>query len=409
MFGDYLKFAIDGIRHRKVRSWLTMIGIFVGITAVVSLISLGQGLQATIDEQFQKAGGDRVVVSPGGGGLGTSGGPFLTEFVAAKLDESDLNVIRRVRGVEDAVGLMTMMGEIEYKGKRRSGSIFAFPTDPESQKFLEQMDFFVVDQGRYLRDGDKYNALIGVDTGKSNFGKEIGIGDKLLIEGREFEIVGINKKAGNPVHDTKVTIPFDTAKGLFNKTDEFSMIQVKVKKGFEPSDVADGIKEKLRKHRGVKKDEEDFSVETAESLVASFKNILLVVQVVITGIAAISLIVGGVGIMTTMYTAILERTRQIGIMKAIGARNNDILLLFLIEAGFLGVVGGLIGIIFGFLIGKGVEQLAAYYGLEIFRSYFSIELVIGALAFSFLVGCISGILPARRASKLNPVEALRYR
>lgn len=409
MLEDYVKFAIDGIRHRSLRSWLTMIGIFVGVTAVFSLISLGQGLQATIDDQFQKAGADRIVVSPGGGGLGTSGGPFLTEFVAAKLGEKDLKVVRDVRGVEDAVGVLVKMSEIKYKDKKRTESVFAFPTDPQSQKFLKQMDFFVVEKGRYLRGGDKYNALVGVDTGKHNFNEEIGIGDKLIIEEKEFEIVGVNKKVGNPIHDTKVTIPFDTAKEIFNKTDDFSMISVKVQKGFEPSDVAEDIKEKLRRSRGIKKDEEDFSVETAENLVASFKNVLLVVQVVLIGIAAISLIVGGIGIMTTMYTAILERTRQIGIMKSIGARNSDILLLFLIESGLLGVVGGIIGIFIGFLIGKGVEEAAVYYGLEIFRAYFGIELVLGALMFSFLVGCVSGILPAYRASKLNPVDALRYR
>ena len=384
-----------------------MIGIFVGITAVVSLISLGQGLQVTIDDQFQKVGGDRIMVSPGGGGLEASFG--MSELVAAKLGNNDLNVIREVRGVDSAVGVLTTFGEIRYKDKKKTVSIFAFPADPESQKYLEQMDFFVVDRGRYLREGDKYKALVGVDTGESNFGKDIGIGDKLIIKGHEFKIVGVNKKTGNPTYDTKVTIPLEAAEGFFNKSDEFSMIYVKVKKGFEPSDVAEDIKKKLRRHRGVKEGEEDFSVDTAENLVASFKTALLVVQVALVGIAAISLIVGGIGIMTTMYTAILERTRQIGIMKAIGARNSDILLLFLIESSFLGTVGGIIGIIFGFLVGKVAEQLAAYYGIEIFRAYFSIELVIGALAFSFISGCISGILPAHRASKLNPVEALSYR
>ncbi|MBN2251786.1 MAG: ABC transporter permease [Candidatus Altiarchaeota archaeon] len=407
MIDDYFKFAIDGIRHRSLRSWLTMIGIFVGITAVVSLISLGQGLQATIDDQFQKVGGDRITVSPGGGGITTGGGP-LAEYVSAKLDEKDLDVVRKVRGVEDAVGVVTKMGEVEYRDKRRFKMIFAFPTDIESQDFLKQMDFFVVDKGSYLKDGDKYKAIVGVETG-DDFDKDIGIGDKLTIEGREFQVVGINKKSGNPVHDKKVTIPFDTAKELFNGTDSFSTITVKVKKGFEPSDVADDITEKLRKSRGVKEDEEDFSVETAENLIASFKNILLVVQAVITGIASISLLVGGIGIMTTMYTAILERTRQIGIMKSIGARNSDILMLFLIEAGLLGVVGGIIGIIFGFVTGKIVEQIAIQYGLEIFRAYFSIELVLGALLFSFMVGALSGILPAWRASRLSPVDALRYR
>ncbi|OYT38995.1 MAG: ABC transporter permease [Candidatus Altiarchaeales archaeon ex4484_43] len=405
MIEDYLKLATDGIMHRKLRSWLTMVGIFVGIIAVVALISLGQGLQMVIDEQFEMAGGDRIIVTPGRGGTLT--GAPRGSFVAAKLDKSDLDVIEKVRGVDSAAGIILATGNVKADDKRKLIPIYGVPTDPKYQKLLRQIDFFGVDAGRYLKEGDRYKAQVGVRT-RDFFDADIDVGDKIEIEGIIFDIVGKNKKTGNPFHDSKITIPIETAQELFNKSDEYSMIQVKVEKGSDVDEVAENIKEKLRRHRGVKEGEEDFTAETAENVVSVFKDVFNLVTGFLAGIAAISLLVGGIGIMTTMYTSILERTHQIGIMKAVGARNSDILLIFLIEAGMLGLVGGVIGVILGLLLSKFAEYLVVNYGgIDIFRVYAGPELIIGTLLFSFLVGCFSGYLPARRASKMHPVEALR--
>ncbi|MBN2014349.1 MAG: ABC transporter permease [Candidatus Altiarchaeota archaeon] len=404
MIGDYIKLAIDGIKNRRLRSWLTMIGIFIGIIAVVSLVSLGQGLQKVIDEQFEMVGGDRIVISPGGGGTISSFGGM---FSSAKLREGDLDVVSKVRGVDSALGLFTTTGKAKTDGEQKSIPIFGAPTDPKQQKLLRQIDFFVVNNGRYLEQGDKYKANVGVRAG-DYFDEDIGVGDRIEIEGIMFDVVGVNKKTGNPFHDRKVAIPIETAWELFNKSDEFSSIQVKVEKGSDVDEVAESIKEKLRRYRDVKEGEEDFSVETAENIVGVFKDVLSLVTLFLVGIAAISLIVGGIGIMTTMYTSVLERTDQIGIMKAIGARNEDILLMFIVEAGMLGLVGGMIGVILGLLTSIGAEYLVVNYGgIEIFRIYAGPDLIIGALVFSFLVGCFSGYLPASRASKMHPVEALR--
>ncbi|HIE33768.1 MAG TPA: ABC transporter permease [Candidatus Altiarchaeales archaeon] len=404
MLWDYVKFAVDGIRHRSLRSYLTTIGILIGIMAVVALISLGQGLQNLIDDQFKKIGSDRILISPGGGGAEQIA---MSGYIAVKLDDSDLRVVENVRGVEYATGLLIATGKINFKGKTKFTPIVALPTDARTVDFLKEFDYFIVEQGRYLKKEDKFSAIVAPNVGPDLFDREIEIGDKIFIEDREFNIAGIQKKTGNPFHDLKITIPLETGKEVFNKTD-YSFISVRVKKGYEPADVADEIKENLRRHRHVKENEEDFSVETAENVVGVFKNVLGVVQIVLVGIATITLIVGGVGIMNSMYTSILERTRQIGIMKAIGARNSDILLIFLVEAGLWGLAGGIIGTLLGLGISKSVELIAAKYGLEIFKAYMSLELIIGALGFSFIVGSISGFLPARRAAKMNPVDALRY-
>jgi putative ABC transport system permease protein len=406
MIEDYFKLAIDGIRSRKLRSWLTMVGIFIGIIAVVALISLGQGLQKVIDEQFEMVGGDRIAITPGGGGT-VAGGGMAGSFSSAKLREKDLDVVSKVRGVDSAVGFIATTGKAKTDGEQKSIPIFGAPTDPKQQKLLKQIDFFVVDVGRYLEKGDMYKANVGVRTG-DYFDEDIGVGDRIEIEGVMFDVVGENKKTGNPFHDRKVTIPIETIEELFNKSDEFSTIMVKVEKGSDVDKVAESIKEKLRRHRDVREGEEDFSVETAENIVGIFKDVLSLVTGFLAGIAAISLIVGGIGIMTTMYTSILERTDQIGIMKAVGARNKDIMLMFIVESGVLGLVGGAIGVILGLLISIGAEYLIVNYGgVDIFRIYAGPDLVIGALLFSFLVGCFSGYLPASRASKMHPVEALR--
>jgi len=405
MIEDYLRLAIDGIMHRKLRSWLTMVGIFVGIIAVVALISLGQGLQRVIDEQFEMVGGDRIIVTPGRGGTLT--GVPRGSFVAAKLDKSDLDVIEKVRGVDSAAGVILATGNVKADNKRILIPIFGVPTDPKYQKLLKQIDFFAVDEGRCLKEGDRYKAQVGVRT-RDFFDTDIDVGDKIEIEGIMFDIVGKNKKTGNPFHDSKITIPIETAQELFNKSDGYSMIEVKVEKGSDVSEVAENIKKKLRRHRGVKEGEEDFTAETPQNIVRVFKDVFNLVTGFLTGIAAISLLVGGIGIMTTMYTSVLERTHQIGIMKAVGARNSDILLIFLIEAGMLGLVGGVIGVILGLLLSKFAEYLVVNYGgIDIFRVHAGPELIIGTLLFSFLVGCFSGYLPARRASKMHPVEALR--
>ena len=164
----------------------------------------------------------------------------------------------------------------------------------------------------------------------------------------------------------------------------------------------------MRRDRGQKEGEEDFSVQTTEQLMESYSSILDIVQYVLVGIAAISLLVGGVGITNTMYTAVLQRRKEIGIMKAIGAKNSDILILFLLESGFLGLAGGIIGIIIGVSMSKGVEIISQeYMGQMALQVTFPFSLIFGAMAFSYIVGSLAGILPAMQAAKMHPVDALR--
>jgi len=401
---DYFSIAIGGIRKRKLRSWLTMLGIFVGIAAVVGLISISQGLQAAVEQQFASLGANRIIVQPGGGNLGSPG----SSSGQSKITTHDLDLIKGVRGIQNAAGYDMKVAKLELNNNIKFVYLIGLPTDSSREVFGNN---FEVVEGRQFRPGDSNVAIVGnsYSTDSQLLGKTLAVGKKITVEGQELTIIGVMKKIGSPPDDQAVLVPLNKLWDIFGNKNEYSMIYAEVEKGFQPSEVAVRIKERVRKDRNEKEGNEDFQVQTSEQLLKSFSTILNVVQAVIVGIAAISLIVGSIGVMNTMYTAVLERTREIGIMKSVGAKNSNILLLFLIESGLYGLVGGLVGIAFGLGLGKLVEIIASgYLGSNLLKASMSPTLIFGALAFSFILGCISGVAPARQASKLNPVQALRY-
>lgn len=378
-----------------------MIGIFIGIAAVVSLISLGQGLSYTIEQQFEKLGGDKIMIMPAGTGFGA--------YSSEDLVQGDLDVVRRVAGVEEATEMFYVTGTITFKDEPKTTFVIGLPTD-NSASIIKDMSGFEAEKGRDLRDGDRYKIMVGWRLWNDDFFEDsVRLRDKIEINGNKLEIVGLMKKIGNPQDDGQIYIPIEAAREIYDEPDEISTIYAQVKKGYEPEAVAEKIKEELRDYKDEEEGEESFSVQTFENLLNTFNDIFGIVQAVIIGIAAISLLVGGIGIMNTMYMSVMERTKEIGVMKAIGAKNSHILQIFLIESGIYGLFGGIIGVSIGLGISKLVEFIATQYmGTELLQAYVSIPLIIGALTFSFVVGAISGIAPSYQASKLHPVQALRY-
>lgn len=401
MIVDYFRLAFRSLVGRSVRTWLTMIGIFIGITAVVSLISLGSGLQDSINKEFESMGKNRIMITPGGGHFGPQGG----EMSIGKMTEDDLKVVRKVKGVDVATAYISKSSKVKFKDELKFLNVWGFATDSDAQEMVKRSGFLELNKGRQLKKGDKFKAVIGESIAYDTFDKDLRIGDTIIIEDKEFKIVGIQKPS--TMGSGSINIPLGVARELYDAPEEISGIFALTNPGEEPSVVSDRITRKLRRHRGLKKGEEDFSVQTAEQMIGQLNMILSIVTMFLAGIAAISLLVGGIGIMNTMYTTVLERTREIGIMKSIGATNNNVLLLFLIESGVLGLAGGAVGIFLGFLISKTGEYIAIKMGVEFFKSSFTVFLILGSLMFSFFIGAASGILPARQASKMQPVEALR--
>ncbi len=399
MITDYLKIILLSIAHRKLRAWLTVLGILIGITAIVSLISIGQGAKEAMNEQFEMMGTNKLIVMPKAFFSGTT-----------VLTERDLEEIRKVKGVSEAAGIVFKTVPVKYGSKLKYTYLTGLPTD-KSMKVIEEMQNMKVTQGRFLEKRDEKKAVVAYSLhSRKYFGKNIKVGDKLTINNQEFEVVGLLDSFGNQEDDNNIFVPMEDARAIFNDEEGLNIIYVEISEGVNQKEVANRIERSLRKLHDVEEGSEDFDVQTSDELLRTVNSILMVMQVVFVGIASISLLVGGVGIMNTMYTSVLERVREIGVMKAVGARNLDILLIFIIESGILGLVGGIIGASLGSFIAKSIEKIAIQqFGSALLKAHISPVLIFGSILFSFIVGALSGLAPAYQASKLKPVEALRFR
>ena len=401
---DYFLLAFKNLKQRGVRSWLTMLGIFIGIAAVVSLISLGAGLQEAITGQLGALSIDLLTIQNKGSGFGPPG-----STVAEKLNDHDLKLIKNIKGIDKTISRLIRIGSLEYNEISGFGYAASIPEDKESIDFIYDGFDFKAETGRLLESGDKGKILLGNNfLDMDDFEKDFRIGTIAKINGNDFEIIGILKQVGNFQMNSMVFMADEDIRELFDAKNEHDLIVVQVKDKDKIEEVAKNIERKLRENRNEKIGEESFSVESPVQTLGSVNTILNIINLIVIGIAAISLLVGGIGIANTMYTSVIERTKEIGIMKAIGAQNKDILSIFVIEAGMLGFVWGIVGAVIGLGGAIGLATLVNNsMNSELFAVSISYPLLLGAIGFSFFIGIISGILPAMQASKLNVVDALR--
>ena len=404
MLKDYFILALKNLKKRGVRSWLTMLGVFIGIAAVVSLISLGQGLSTAINSQFSSLGTDKLIIQNTQTGFGPPGSTGLT-----KLTSHDVDIVKRVSGIEQVIPRLIRPVKIEFNKALQFGYLADLPNEKKQVDLIYETMGVKTESGKLLQAGEKGKVILGNSyTDENLFGKAIKVGDKIKIQGKDFEVAGILKKASTYTVNLAIIMNTDDMKDLLNIKDEYDMITVQVKDDKQIEQVADNIEKEMRKDRNEKIGEEDFSVQTPTSALGAATTILNVVNIIIVGIAAISLLIGGIGIANTMYTSVLERTKEIGVMKAIGAKNSDILRVFIIESGLLGLVGGVIGVILGLSLAFSASFAAnSYFGENLFTINFNYVLIFGSIIFSFVIGLAAGVLPAIQASKLNAVDAIR--
>jgi len=318
------------------------------------------------------------------------------------LTEKDVDTIKKLSEFKYVSPSVFTTAEVEYSNEVKFTSVQGLPAEDYTEAFKDVG--LEIEEGRMIRPGEKKVALIGHRVSNVMFDKKIRLRSKIDINGEEFTVIGILKEIGNAQDDNSINIPIDAYRDAFNEPDHVDIIIAQAKEGIDISELQEKVERELKKAR----DDENYQVLTAEQIAQQINNILGVVQVVLIGIAAISLVVGGIGIMNSMYTSVLERTKEIGIMKSIGAQNKNILTIFLMESGLLGLFGGTFGVGIGIGIGQIVTIAAKQAGYGFLKVPVSPGIIAFGLAFAFIVGMVSGALPAIKASQLNPVDALRH-
>ena len=394
---ETFEIAVKNLTQQKLRSYLTLLGIVIGISVIVALVAIGQGLNVSVEKEFEKIGLDVVFVEPGSGS-------FVSTAVSRTIEEADIKIIERIPGVEDVAPFYEAAGLVKY-GDETAG-IFSIGIEIEDIPYLEESGFIGIDRGRQMKKNDKYVVIVPESFLTDAFDKEIPLRQEVEIEGKKFKIIGTIEQSDVAMGGFGLInmfyMPADALKEVYD-VDNPVELAVKVTSRQEVPDVVERIERKLEKAHG----EKDFVVMSSENMLESASMVIGLIQLFLVGIASISLLVGGIGIMNTMLMAVMERTREIGVMKAIGATRRRILSIFLIEAGLIGLIGGAIGVTLGIIISYGIGFAASAFGFPLMPEI-TIWLVAGALAFSIGVGSISGLYPSNRASKLDAVEALRY-
>jgi putative ABC transport system permease protein len=403
--GMNLSIALDALMANKLRSGLTMLGIVIGVMSVVALLAVGQGTQDSITEQLSGTGLNVLTINPGRGGFGGGNAQTLT------MDDADA-LERQLRGVD---GVLPQYNQTY----RLSSDIDDMLTTVRGvgAGYAEGVNL-EIGEGRFFAEAE-YNSqsrvvVIGTEVAEDLFGGINPLGRIIRIDGKRFEVVGLlteQEQAGpgaSPNRD--VYIPLSTGyRILFQATargsgaDLVSNIRVSVIDLEEVTDVKAQVEAILREEHNLKTDEDnDFSISDQQQLLDTASTITGLLTVLLGAIASISLVVGGIGIMNISLVSVTERTREIGLRKALGARSSSILRQFLIETIFLSVLGGLLGVLLGVGIALGVTATGL---LEASITWESIALGLGV---SIIVGVFFGVYPATRASALQPIEALRY-
>ncbi len=403
-----LKHALKMVVHSKLRSWLTILGIVIGVASVIAIVSLGEGLEKSITEQLGDLGGSIITITPGfsRGGDIRIGGIIQEEAGAQATDEEtvlDRTDVQALRGLSDIELIDTQIrgnADVSYLGK--SGSVGLTGVD---QKVWSRVTTNEIRDGRMLNSADQNVIVIGGGLADSFFDQPLGINKVITIGDSAFRIVGILDDESN-----SIVMPIQMAYQLLDdkEKDVYDSLVVKIRDEDKLDAAIEKIEKKLMITRHVTETDRDFSVSSSQQMNEMRSGMISSMSAFLTAIAAVSLLVGSVGISNTMFTSVLEKTKEIGIMKAIGARNKDILAIFLFYAGLIGLAGGTVGVILGIIISGVMPYLMSDMPLARGGTFVSVDIIVIALSVSVLVGIIAGFVPAYQGSKLRPVDALRY-
>jgi putative ABC transport system permease protein len=401
-----LKHAFSMVLHSKLRSWLTILGIVIGVAAVIAIMSLGQGLQTEIRSQLGNLGTDLLTITAGySRGTRMGGGAFFgpTQGTTANVQPLGRKELQILRGIPD-IHLInpTINGRVKATYLSKSGTLTLTGVD---QKTWAHITTEKAAEGRLLNSADTNVIVIGGRLASSYFDRPVGLNKMLTIEGSAFRVVGILDDSS-----TNIYMPLQMAAQVLEdkEAEIYDSIIVKVKDEDALELAIEKIESRLMLARHVTASTKDFTVSSNSAMNETRAEMMGSMNMFLIAIASVSLIVGAVGVANTMFTSVLERRKQIGIMKAIGARNKDIMRIFLINAALIGFVGGLIGILLGILLSGALPAMLGNTGFLRGGTFVSLNSILLSLSVSVGVGVLAGIVPAYQASKLKPVDALRY-
>jgi len=403
-FAEYYKMAAKNLKMRSLRSWLTVLGIVIGVFLIISLLSLSEGIKDTINRQMMSLGGNMIFVMPGDDSNPLAG----MMFGGDKLEARDLDAIRRTEGVKMVLEAAYQSINVRYNTENKALVVQGFPL-MEGMDVLRNFQGWSLSSGRWPSAG-RQEVIVGMQLGRDIFNAPVQSGDQFTIKGRKYTVTGILNSLGSKQDDSAIFMDiaeFQDLTGQQRGTAQMAMVQVS--EDIDPNITAEKIKDSLRRvqRRAYGSDDLHFAVITAEKVNDIAGGVMAVIQFAILAFAGIAILVGGIGITNTMYTSVRERTREIGIMKAIGATNGAVMAIFLFEAAIIGFGGGIGGTVLGLGLAAIIQAYGQVHPLFYFTASFSPWIIIFGLGFSFIIGCAAGILPARRAAKLRPIEALR--
>ncbi len=403
-----LRVALRALAINKLRSLLTMLGIIIGVGAVIVMIAVGAGAQARVEEQIRSLGSNLLLILSG---ATTSGGVRMGFGSNLTLTEDDAAAIPRE--IPEVTAAPALRGSAQIVWGNQNWSTIIFGVTPE---YLEVRQWEIA-AGRSFDATDMAGAakvcLIGQTVARQLFGGVDPVGQPIRVRRVPFTVVGVLEGKGQSMmgsdQDDLVIMPISTARkrvlGAANLAKQRSVgtIWVKVPEGNDMKAAEEQVRALLRqRHRLQPGQDDDFSLRNLEEVAAAQEASSRVLALLLAAVASVSLVVGGIGIMNIMLVSVTERTREIGLRRAVGARTRDILGQFLVEAVTLSLIGGLAGIALGVGAAFGIAQIAGW------RIVLSPEAVMLAVAFAFAIGVFFGFYPARKAARLNPVEALRF-
>jgi putative ABC transport system permease protein len=398
--------ALESLSANKLRASLTILGIVIGVAAVIAMVSVGRGAQSTITESINGIGTNLVFVFRGGSQDVRNPKPITlsdAEAIADPFQAPDVIAVAPV--IQDS-------GKVTFGRESTTTNITGVTPDYASVRNYSLTEGEFISQDEML--GQASVAVIGSDVADKLFGRQNGlVGETIRIESQPFRVIGVLQPKGGSSFsnaDNLVMVPFSTAQARLihhSTADQVDLLLVEAVNARAVPAASDEVAQILRARHRTAIGADDFTILTQQDFLSTASTITNVLTIFLGGVAAISLLVGGIGIMNIMLVSVTERTREIGLRKALGAHKADIMVQFLTESAVLSLIGGVIGIILGYAIAFGVGEIARANNANITPSI-GIDIILIATLFSTAVGLFFGLYPANRAANLEPVEALRY-